>query len=576
MTVVTWDIETAAADELFTYGSGFVRLAGADPLGTPELTTDANELIKWLNNADWITGHNILGFDLLALAFYYGADWEALAAKSIDTLLLARLQFPPKARDTGGSVDRYDLDHVAERLGVPGKTDNIRELARRHGGFDRIPLDDDEYRSYLTGDVEASRAVFRELREAWTGYAQREHKAQAIFGRMTLNGFKVDIPLLSKRLADGEERKQEALHILSEDYDLPLGRFTWKGRGKDKEESWETFGNALTTLEGREWLIDVYDAYGIGNPPVTSTGRLSISAEDLKPLMESMVNHPDLRRILELMSVITTTRTVYQTVNGCLTSEGRVHPLINMAQASGRSSVTNPGLTVFGKHGERWREREIFIPDEGHVILSCDMSQLDMRAVAGLSQDPAYMEMCEPGKDLHTEIAIQVLGDASLRSQAKPIGHGYNYGQGANALISKGHDPKLVRKFYAEMARRFPGVSEWQAQARAIGQAGHLLDNGWGRKMKCDPNRAWTQAPALQGQGAAADLMKEALLRMPADIRPYYRMFVHDEGVWSVPAKDAEEIGREIKKAMTFEWKGVPILCDLSKPGKSWGEVSAK
>jgi DNA polymerase-1 len=117
---------------------------------------------------------------------------------------------------------------------------------------------------------------------------------------------------------------------------------------------------------------------------------------------------------------------------------------------------------------------------------------------------------------------------------------------------------------------------EWQDEVRAEGEAGHLLDNGWGRKMRCDPARAYTQAPALMGQGGARDIMGEALLRLPGEFRPYLRTIVHDEVVMSVPAKDAEEIGREVQKAMTWEWKGVPILCDLSKPGRSWGEVSAK
>jgi DNA polymerase-1 len=576
MSVVTFDLEAADADQLFTYGPEFVRLCGSDAMGEVELTTNPYELVKILDDAAYVTGHNIMGFDLLALAYYYGADWESLAAKSIDTLLLARLDYPPESRDTGGSVDRYDLDHVAERLGVAGKTDSIKELALKHGGYDKIPVDDPEYRAYLMGDVRASREVFKALHSAWTPYAQREHKVQTIFGRMSLNGFLVDVPLLGQRLADGEAHKHEALEILRDDYDLPLGRFVWKGRGDAKEEHWEDFTNPLSSLEGRQWLIDVYDAYGINNPPVTDKGRLATSAESLKSIAENEANHPDLRRIMELMSIVTTTRTVYQTVEGCLTDDGRVHPLINMGQASGRSSVTNPGLTVFGKRGGRWREREIFVPEEGHVILSCDMSQLDMRAIAALSQDPAYIEMCQQGKDLHTEIAIAVTGDPSMRNACKPIGHGYNYGLGKNKMISEGFDADLVKLFFEMMPRRFPRVREWQEDTRHIGASGQLLDNGWGRKMRCDPQRAYTQAPALMGQGCAADIMKEALLRMPSDLRPYYRMFMHDEGVWSVPAKDADEIGRAIQEAMTFEWRGVPMLCELSKPGENWGQVSAK
>jgi DNA polymerase I len=576
VSVVAWDTETASADQLFTRGPDFLRLWGAESVGSVTIGTDPAELIDILAESAWITGHNILGFDLLALAHYYGADWERLSAKAIDTLLLARLDYPPRARDTGGSEDRYDLDHVAERLGVAGKTGNLRDIGKKHNGIDLIPVDDPEYRDYLAGDVRATREVFNALRGAWTPYARREHKVASIFGRMTLNGFAVDLGLLSRRLDEGEARKQEALEILRDDYDLPLGRWTWKGRGDKKEEFWEEFSSPLSSLEGREWLIDVYDAYGVNDPPITNTGRLATSAEALAELAGDDASHPDLRRIIDLMSTVTTTRTVYQTVADCLTPEGRVHPLINMGQASGRSSVTNPGLTVFGKHGERWRERMIFVPEPGHVLLSCDMSQLDMRAIAGLSQDFAYIEMLQPGKDLHKEVALQIFGSADFRQVAKGIGHGKNYGLGKNKLIARGFDAEKVNTYYSEFARRFPRLCEWQEEVRTIGGSGVLLDNGFGRRMRCDPPRAYTQAPALCGQGAAADIMKEAILRMPDELRPYYRMFVHDELVFSVPAEEAEEIGREIIRAMTWEWRGVPILCDLSKPGQNWGEVSAK
>lgn len=579
MSVVSWDIESADADKLFTYGDSFIRVWGAAVDNQAvQLGTSAPELASILNNADWITGSNIFGFDLLALCYYFPelANWEQLTAKAIDTTLLARLDYPPMARDTGGSEDKYDLNHIAARLGVEGKTDDIRSLARKFGGYDQIPVDDPDYLSYLTGDVHASRQVFEKLHHAWTDYAKREHRVASIFGRMSLNGFRVDVSLLEQRISEGEEHKLEALHILSEDYDLPLGRFSWKGRGKDKEEYWEEFASPLTALEGREWLIDMYEAYGINNPPVTDKGRLSIRAEELRPLAENQANHPDLRRALGLMAVVTQTRTVYQTVADYLTKDGRVHPLITMSQASGRSSVTKPGLTVMGKRGGRWRERMVFTPEPGHVLVSFDMSQLDARAVAALSQDPAYIEMCQPGKDLHTEIAVQVFGSADYRTKAKPLTHGYNYGIGMNKLISAGHDPELVKTFFLQMRKRFPRVTEWQEAAREEGEAGHLLENGWGRKMRCDPARAYTQAPALLGQGAAGDIMKEALLRMPEEFRSCYRNYVHDEVVFDFPEKDAEEMSREAMKAMTFEWRGVPIFGDQSKPGTNWGEISAK
>lgn len=186
------------------------------------------------------------------------------------------------------------------------------------------------------------------------------------------------------------------------------------------------------------------------------------------------------------------------------------------------------------------------------------------------------MALFAPGRDAHTEIAVKVFGDAKRRQDSKPIGHGWNYGLGKNKLIKAGHDPATVTTFFDQMQSQFPRLCEWKDEVRAKGASGELLDNGFGRKMRCDRDRAYTQAPALMGQGTARDIVCEALLRLPDEFRPYLRVMVHDEIVMSVPEEHAEEIGREVKKAFTFEWRNVPIECDLSRPGRSWGEVSDK
>jgi DNA polymerase-1 len=372
-------------------------------------------------------------------------------------------------------------------------------------------------------------------------------------------------------LAEGELVKKEALLSLCEDWDLPMGRIEWTGRGKDKIEEWVEFDSPLASLEGRKWLAMVWDAFGVVNPPITDKGRLATKAETLRELIENNLLHPDLVEILNLVMTVTTVRTVYQTVESCLVGD-RVYPTINMGQASGRSSVTNPGLTVFGKRGERFHERDIFIPeDDDWCIFSCDLKQVDMRAIAGLSQDPNYMALFDDGRDPHTEVAIQIFGDAKYRQQTKPITHGSNYGLGANKLIAQGHDPDLVRKYFAENKRRFPVMFSWRDKIRAEAKSSGYLDNGFGRKMKCDPYRVYTQAPALMGQGAAADILKECILRLPDEFRPYVRLTVHDEIDFACLKKDYDEISREVLKAMTFEWRGIPIEADLSEPADSWG-----
>jgi DNA polymerase-1 len=597
---IGFDLETRSADQLFlTPKDGpdpFIRIGGYTDGDEVGFTTDMPALMKRLEEAQWNYGHGILTFDHLALAFHHASNpgewWDKITRRAVDTELLDRLDHPPMAKDTkGGSKDKYNLDTVAQRRGVPGKTDSIRDLAKQHGGYGSIPVDDPAYQAYLAGDVNAIRALINVLPntpgnprdDTSYRYAQREHAAASLNGRMTLNGLRVDLPLLEQRIAQGEETKAIALKVLGEDYNLPLGRFEWSGKPKEKVETWLEFTNPLTTTEGRKWMIYIWQAFGVNNPPRTDTGQLSMSAEDLRPIAESPITHPQLRHILELIMTVTTIRTVYQTVADHLVGD-RVHPLIVMRQASGRSSVTSPGLTVFGKRGGRHHERDIFIPEEGQVFVSIDLSQVDMRAVAGHSQDPVYMKLFMGGHDVHSEIAAQVFGDMKRdakghhprRQDAKAIGHGANYGLGANSMIEKGFDPKTVEDFFNGMRNRFPRLMAWQEEVRAEVRSGKLLDNGFGRMMRPDKYRAHTQGPALKGQGGAADILKGCGLRLGGEYRDYLKLPIHDEYLFSFPVEDTEELTRGAERAMTWKFMGVPIVCDVSEPGKSWGEVSAK
>jgi hypothetical protein len=147
-------IDSDFYEELWTHLAGqgketspYVRLGVLHDGTEAKTTTDISGLIEALHRADRVIGHNLFQFDLLALARHHGVPYEALAAKAVDTLLLARHADPPlaKADRTGHSDRGYDLDELGERhLGL-GKLGDIRKLARRHGGFDAIPVDDPEY-----------------------------------------------------------------------------------------------------------------------------------------------------------------------------------------------------------------------------------------------------------------------------------------------------------------------------------------------------------------------------------------------------------------------------------------------
>jgi DNA polymerase-1 len=282
------------------------------------------------------------------------------------------------------------------------------------------------------------------------------------------------------------------------------------------------------------------------------------------------------REIAKNVYRIVGARSVYQTIMDNLCPDGRVHPKIGFTQATGRWSVTSPGLTVLGKRGGRHVERAVLLPDPGEVLISVDLSQVDMRAVAGLSQDQGYIQMLM-SEDPHTELALALFGDAGKREIAKAVGHGWNYGESLKRISMENEiEPALVNRFDRSMRDRFGRLVEWREEVRALAESGALLDNGFGRMMRPDPQRAHTQGPALMGQGAARDLMMTGLLRLPTEILPMLRAQVHDEIVLSVPEADHVEIGRTVVAALSFEWRGVPILADVSRPGTDWSKCYEK
>jgi DNA polymerase I len=587
--LLTFDLETGDADALHSSsGPGYIHLTG---LATDEAVVQveadaagaelAAQAIEW---AKVTTGHNIMAFDLPALVRAGVLTMEQVHAlakdgRLFDGLLAARHLDPPMARDKGVDAERkYDLDSLAERLDLGRKDDVAKVLAKKYGGWGAIPYDTESedgraFRAYLQQDVNLSRMVYADLLERLGGtmpeYLLREHRVAAIGAQIAYNGFRVDVPALEQRVAEVNERKAGSLAWLAEHAGVPLN----DAKGKP-------FKSPLGSKAGKEALEAAFRKAGATSVWHTAkSGQFDISGEHMLHLAREYHHLPQVIKMAKEVYRVVGARSVYETAQNYTHPDGRVHPKIGFEQATGRWSLTQPGLTVFGKRGGRHVERMIFLPDEGEVVLAVDLSQVDMRAVAGLSQDYAYIEMLKY-EDPHAEIAKMLFGDVKYRENAKAIGHGWNYGRGIKA-ISDGQeiDPALVRQFDRSMRERFGRLVQWQDEVRALAESGELLDNGFGRPMRADPHRAYTQGPALMGQGAARDIMMTGLLNVAdryPEVLPMLRAQVHDEIVLSVPVDQAEDVRRAVVECLSFEWRDVPILADSSPLGRTWGHVYEK
>ena len=549
---VVFDLETADADRLFTYqphdAQGFVRLAASDG----NVTTHMPDLLAILDAASEVVGHNILGFDLQALARHHGADYRKLAAKSRDTLVLARLADPPLSRQTGRAESAYSLDALASRHLSENKTGDLRPLRCAHGGFDRIPLDDPKYRGYALQDVHLT----ERLAELYpmTPYGAREHQVLAIAGEMTLRGFRLDEKRLDFLLTQQRARREQLMAA------LPVSA-------------------PLATHRGKQQLAAAFADLGVGLPCGTN-GVPKIGRSQMDAVITSASSQQAVA-LAEHVRELNGQRSLLDQVRSH-TVNGRVHVKVDAGQATGRWSLTNPGLTTLGKRGRLQEERAVFLPEPGEAILVADLSQIDPRAVAAHCQDLDFLDLFLPGRDFHLEVATQVLGDAGKRDTAKKLNNSVNYGVGVTKLSeTTGLAPAVCQDYLDGMAARYPRWAQWRRDTAEQVKAGVLLDNGFGRKLRVDPQRASTAGPAAVGQSCARDLMMEGLLRMDAvGLTPMLRCVVHDEVVLSVPAQDYDEVGRLVLDCLSFEWaptacsRPVAVTAELGpRPGKTWAEA---
>jgi P4 family phage/plasmid primase-like protien len=623
---VGFDLETHSAKLLFRHkdlgGDPYVRLAGyVTEDGAEVVVNSVDELIKRLEDADELYGHNLLGFDLMALARHHGADYDKLAAKTVDTLRWEQTVNPPGAahEKPWATKGYYGLDSTAQRYGINGKTDDLAALAFKHGpeeiggrkldkaertdlGYGRIPVN--ELSVYFSGDLQATRGVRRALGEP-SDYVRREMRVAHLQHRPTLTGWKVDVPVL-RELADAEAaKKRESLEWLHEHCGVPLTKEVSRGRGKNKVTTDEPILSPLSTTVGREAIIKAFADRGANHYPKTASGLISLNKDALGEgsyyvgkgaggrEVPAMLNPNVLRVFAERGAdvdalremcghIVTVTSSVqkYQEIMDHLVGD-RIHPQVGDLQGSGRWAYVRPSVTNMAKRGGKVHQRRPLIADDGHLLICFDLDQVDMRAIAGHCQDPAYMANFAPGADAHSMIADAVFGrhDGEWRDNAKRIGHGWNYGMSVKGIANSGVEMELAQRFDDQMNAQYPGLSAWRQEVRDRAAAGQMLDNGFGRLMRCNPDRAWTQAPALMGQGGARDIMCEALLRLvdrAPEATEWLRCVVHDEVVLCVPEHRVEEITQTVLDAFTFSFKGVPITAGASKAARDWAACYAK
>lgn len=277
-------------------------------------------------------------------------------------------------------------------------------------------------------------------------------------------------------------------------------------------------------------------------------------------------------------------------------STGRIHTSFNQTvAATGRLSSSNPNLQNIPIRGEEGREiRKGFVAEDGHVLLSADYSQVELRLFAHYSGDPVLIEAFKKGEDIHSRTASEILGvpmeevSQDMRRIAKAINFGIIYGMGPRKLGDElGLDNKKAKEYIDSYYERYAGVARYRKEmvqtAQEKGYVTTLLNRRrYTPEIQSENNRARSEAERIAVntpiQGTAADLIKMAMIKIHDRLKREHlktRMIlqVHDELLFEVPENEIEKTTPLIKEEMegVYELK-VPLKVDIQF-GRNWGEA---
>jgi DNA polymerase-1 len=353
----------------------------------------------------------------------------------------------------------------------------------------------------------------------------------------------------------------------------------------------ELAGHEFNISSPKQLGTILFEELSLPHGKKTSTGAWSTDAEVLEVLAAS---HELPRVVLEHRELAKLKGTYTDVLPTLCDEYERVHTTFDQTvAATGRLSSIDPNLQNIPVRGEIGRRiRHGFVARPGHLLLSADYSQIELRLLAHLSGDQALLEVYRNGLDIHAQTASRVHGvppeevSADQRRFAKVINFGVVYGMGAHALsgqlgISHAQAKTFIEGYFAAYPRVKPWMDEMLDEARKTGFVQTVLGRKrWVRGLN-DKNRAFRESSERMAvntpvQGSAADLVKLAMLAVDAwifesGVSVRQLLQVHDELVMEVREDQAQECAVQVKRlmegAMTLS---VPLLVEVGI-ARDWG-----
>jgi DNA polymerase I len=514
------------------------------------------------------TGHN-LKFDYLML-MRHGLTPSPL---SFDTLL-AEWVSDPDSHNLG-------LKEMADTYLQIGMT-HIEELIGRGKGqktMDLVPIDDAA--PYAAADAEVSLRLVPVMQKrletrgrSSAVLCEIEVPLEPVLAQMEMNGIRLDKEFL-KKMSDEIQARLNELDVQIQDL----------------------AGHPLNINSTQQLSKVLFEELKLPVDPRwrTPTGFYSTSADVLEELRGS---HKIIEAILEYRELSKLQSTYLLALPLQVNPRtNRVHTSYSQTGAvTGRLSSNNPNLQNIPTRTEIGRKvRCGFVADEGFYLLSVDYSQIELRIVADMSGDEAMLAAFRAGEDIHAATAAAILGipleevSKDQRRHAKAVNFGLIYGMSAFGL-TRSTDLTLAEaeNFVKEYFEHFPGVKKYlDGIRRSAAQDGYTetllgrrryfpqLKSGGNQNIRARAEREAINSPI---QGTAADILKIAMIRMPAalaqkGLAAKMLLQVHDELVLECPKNELMKTARIVQDVMeNASTLSIPLTTE-ARWGVNWGEL---
>ena len=472
----------------------------------------------------------------------------------------------------------HDMDSLAWRhLSVKTITyDDVTGKGASRIPFEQVPVE--RATEYAAEDADVTLRLHEALYPAIEGddklayiYGSIELPVRDVLFRMERNGILVDAALLA---AQGKTLGERVLALEQQAHQLAGGPFNL---GSPKQ-----IGEILYT----RMSLPVMKKTATGSPSTDEDVLQQLAAD--YPLPKVLLEH---RALAKLKSTYTDKLPLMIDAK-----TGRVHT--NFAQATavtGRLASNDPNLqNIPVRTAEGRRIREAFVAPPGHVILSADYSQVELRIMAHLSEDPALVRAFHEGQDIHRATAAEIFGvtpaevSADQRRYIKAVNFGLIYGMSAFGLaqqldIERSAAAQFIEKYFA----RYPGVAQYMQRTRETARENGYVETVFGRRLWLPdinaaggPRRAAAERAAINApmQGTAADLIKLAMIEVQrwldrGKLGTTLVLQVHDELVLEVPDAEVDLVKRELPGLMSGVAKlSVPLVVDVGV-GRNWDEA---